>query len=59
MKLDKYNIKITISDPQNEGTAMSLEFTEVPRTDVETLKLPFKGLMEQFEELVEDIEDKH
>jgi len=43
MKLDHYNVKITVSDPDNPGTALSATLEHCPREKL--LEHPLIGLL--------------
>ena len=54
MKLDKYDVAITISVPGDEETSITVTLRDVPREKVSTVKVPLAGLLEQFEEGIID-----
>ena len=53
MKLKEYNVRITLSDPDNKGTQYSVTLDRVPREKVMEVKVPLAGALEMFEELVD------
>jgi hypothetical protein len=53
MKLKKYDVVITLRDPDDHTCKAEAILHQVPRESIETVKIPLKGLLEQFEMLVD------
>lgn len=54
MKLEKYNIELTISVPSEPDVSATLKLGGVLREEILTNKFPLAGLLEQFEAAVDD-----
>jgi len=52
MELPFYNVKITISDPDDDETQISITLDRILRDKLLTVKIPLAGMLAQFEESV-------
>jgi hypothetical protein len=56
MKLPAYSIRVTLFDPDDESTAITVTVIRVPRSKVVSTHLPIKLMLEQLEDVVSNIE---
>jgi hypothetical protein len=54
MKLDAYDVVISISVPGEPETEVEMVLRDVPREKLQNTKFPLNGLLEMLEESVDD-----
>ena len=57
MKLKTYDVTITLSVPRKPETELKMILRDVPREKILAVKVPLKGLLEQFEAPLVDLDD--
>jgi hypothetical protein len=54
MKLKEYGVKVTIFDPDDKETRISITVDRIPREKVLTIPFPLADTLKEFEEAVND-----
>lgn len=58
MKLDAYDVKLTLSDPNDPETAITLTIKAIPRDKILTVPLPMAETLKEFEAMIADIDEQ-